>query len=81
MEPTSQKELLFIYLDEVLSFESSKLVGKIMKRFEILNNPELLKKEIKELIYEEFRELRDIFFAYSKGLEKHYFVANKSGEK
>lgn len=74
MEPTKIKEQLLSYLDEVLSFESSKLVGKICKRCEIISDPETLKKEIKELIYESSRDVRDIFVAYSRGLEKSYFI-------
>ena len=65
----SEKELLFQYLDEVLSTESSKLVGKVMKRYEIMTNLDMLKKETRELIYESFRELKDIFYAYEHGLK------------
>jgi hypothetical protein len=70
------------YLDELLPIESSKLVGKTLKRLEILfpekeNYDEkkvnaiipILKRELKELIYEEFRNMEDIFLAYKKGLE------------
>ena len=89
MEPTkTEKDLLLIYLDEVLSFESQKLVGKALKRIEIFfpkedsnfKISEVLKKELKELIYESYRDLRDIFFSYGKGLEKSYFIVNQSKE-
>ena len=76
MEPDkapTEKQLLLSYLDQVLSLESSKLVGKTLKRFEIIDNTTLLKKEIKELVYESFRDLRDIFEAYGKGLEVSIF--------
>jgi hypothetical protein len=73
MEPTKIKELLLTYLDEVISHESSKLVGKCLKRLEIIDDRETLKKELKELIYESSRELKDIFEAYSKGVEVSYF--------
>jgi len=69
----TDKERLLTYLDEVFSIEFPKLVGKIMKRFEILENKDSLKKEIKELVYESSREMQDIFYAYSKGLEVSYF--------
>lgn len=67
------RSLLLSYLREVMSEESSKLVGKIMKRFELFEDRELLKKEIKELVYENARELQNIFEAYSRGVEKSYF--------
>lgn len=81
MEPTKIKEDLLKFLDEVLSFESSKLVGKLMKRHEIISDPETLKKEIKELIYESFRDIKEIFVAYSRGLEKSYFIIKQSKEQ
>lgn len=70
----TEKQLLLSYLDQVLSFEASKLVGKTLKRFEIINNNDLLKKEVKELVYESFRDLRDIFEAYAKGIEVSVFT-------
>lgn len=65
----TEKEILLSYLDELLSFEASKLVGKIMKRFEIISDREILRKSSKELVYESFRELKDIFNAYSRGID------------
>ena len=47
---------LFKYL---LTQESQRLVGKICKRFEISDDKEVIKKECKELIYEEFRNIYD----------------------
>jgi len=69
MEQPTEKQILLTYLEEVLSVIAPKLVGKIMKRFEIIDDKIILKKETKELIYETFRELQDIFYAYSQGLE------------
>jgi hypothetical protein len=71
-DPT--KEILLAYLNQVLSKEFPKLVGKMCKRFEILEDREALKKEIKELVYETSREIQDIFEAYAKGLEVSYFA-------
>jgi len=89
----SEKEQLLSYLEEILSFESSKLVGKCLKRWEIFfpkdsnhldNNTlqihDILKRDLKELIYEFSRDLKDIFYAYSKGLEKSYFIIKKEKE-
>ena len=69
----TEKELLLSYLDTIFTKEFAKLVGKLLKRVEILEDKEYLKKEIKELIYESSREMRDIFLAYSAGLEVSYF--------
>jgi hypothetical protein len=80
MEPT-EKEIILAYLSQILSKEFPKLVGKVCKRFEILEDREALKKEIKELLYETSREIIDIFTAYSQGLEVSYFsFVNKSKE-
>jgi hypothetical protein len=73
MEENKKTDLLD-YLDKVLSFASSKLVGKVMKRIEIIDDTELLKKELKELIYEHAREISDIFAAYKDGYEMSFFV-------
>lgn len=80
----SEKEILLSYLDTVFTKEFTKLVGKLLKRIEILDDKEYLKREIKELIYESSREMRDIFIAYSNGLEVSYFnfsQSKKSEEK
>jgi hypothetical protein len=64
------------YLEELIGLQSSKLAGKSMKRFELFTdnktnsipNPDLLKKELKELVYETFRDFRDILIAHNYGL-------------
>jgi len=70
----TEREALFVYLDQILEKESSTLVGKICKRFEIIDDKSVLKSNIKELIYEEFRKIREIFSAYSYGLEESRFI-------
>lgn len=67
------------HLDDIISFESKKIVGKILKRFEICNDTDFVKKETKELIYEGFRDLKDLLYAYDKGLEISIFKF-KQGE-
>lgn len=58
------------FLKEILEKSSRALVGKIMKRFEISGNEDaVLKKNIKELIYEQFRDLRTHIESHSKGIE------------
>lgn len=61
------------YLLELLDYESKSLVGKVCKRFEIIENHNILKSEIKELIYEEFRHVRDLLLAGGRGLEQKVF--------
>lgn len=61
------------YLKESVDYISSSLVGKLLKRFEILEDKNQIKAEAKELIYEEFRHLRDILLAFEKGREISIF--------
>lgn len=57
------------YIEEVLSKGSNALVGMIMKRFEIHNDKETIKKETKELIYETFRGIKAHIEAFSTGVK------------
>jgi len=68
------------YLQELIDDESKSLVGKICKRFEIIPDRELLKKDIKELIYEEFRNFKGLLMAGGVGLERTKIIF-KSKEK
>jgi hypothetical protein len=64
------------YLEELIGLQASKLAGKSMKRFELftdtktnsVSNSELLKRELKELVYETFRDFRDMLIAHNYGL-------------
>lgn len=47
-------------LNTVIDQEARKAVGIIMKRYEFIEDKEVLKKEIKEIIYESFRNVRDM---------------------
>ena len=68
------------YLQELIDYCSRSLCGKIMKRFEIIDNKSVLKSNVKEMVYEEYRNLRDLILAYGKGgLEMSSFVF-KSGK-
>jgi hypothetical protein len=69
------------YLLELLDYESSSLCGKILKRFEIIENKNLLKSEVKELIYEEFRHLRDLLISGGRGLEQIVFKFNNKNKE
>ena len=70
------KEILNIseeYLEELITYTSKSLVGKLLKRFEILDNKDVIKADAKELIYEEFRQLRDLIKSHNKGLNLNFF--------
>jgi len=69
------------YLFELMDFESKKIVGKIMKRFEIIENKEILKNTIKELLYEGYRDLRDLLLAGGRGLEQKIFKFTRESDK
>ncbi len=57
------------YLDELIDFESKKTVGKVIKRLETISDKETLKTQLKEVLYEQFRDFKDLFLAYQHGYE------------
>lgn len=61
------------YLNELLDYWSKSLVGKMMKRFEILEDKEMIKRDVKELVYEAGRSLRDLLEAHNVGLDVSQF--------
>lgn len=67
-------ELFKIILDQ----EAKKLTGKTMKRFELTNDKEEIKKQVKELQYEFFRDLYDILKTGKVILD---FTKRKEGEQ
>lgn len=68
------------YLKELIDFQSKKLVGKVLKRYEIVQDRNILKSEIKELIYEELRDFHGLLEAYQKGYEISIFkFKNQNG--
>jgi hypothetical protein len=62
-------EISEVYLDEALSTASKTLVGKIMKRFETLEDKETIKVQSKELVYELFRDLKAQLKAFNCGVK------------
>ena len=53
-------------LNYICQKEANKIVGKCMKRFELTDNKEIIKAEIKELLYEFMRDLRDLLVINGK---------------
>ena len=56
------------FLNDVTDTCSRTTVGKILKRIDIFDDKETLKKEVKELIYEEYRTLKSLLEAHSNGV-------------
>jgi len=56
------------HLDNIINGCSRSLVGKVMKRFEIFEDKEDIKKSIKELIYENYREVKALIESFSQGV-------------
>jgi hypothetical protein len=77
----AEKKLFIDYLSRVIPFYSSKLVGKIFKRFDVIQDKEVLRLEIRELVYEHFRELKELVEAYGEGVEMSFFSFTKSETK
>lgn len=68
--------------EEVLKLQSTKTVGKVLKRIEITDNKDVMKSQIRELIYESFRDLGDLLFSLNFGLQISSFeFKEKSKEK
>lgn len=78
------EELLKIdkeYLEELINYIGRSLTGKCMKRFEILDDNNMIKSDIRELIYEEIRHFRDLLIAHDKGLNiQQFHFKVKEGE-
>lgn len=69
------------YLDEIIKYNSSALVGKIMKRFELFDDTKVLKKEIKELVYENYRTFREMLVAHTQGRDITQFHFQRPNHK
>jgi len=57
------------YLDELIDKSSKSLVGRIMKRFEIFEDKKIIKASIKELVYENYRTLKEYITTFDKGVK------------
>jgi len=47
-------------VSKIFDSRSAKMVGYLMKRFETIESRDDLKREVKELIYEQLREIKDL---------------------
>lgn len=57
------------YLDKVITKVSTTAVGRIMKRFDVVEDRKELKKIVKELLYEEFRNVKSFIQAINWGVK------------
>lgn len=69
------------YLDELIKFHSAALVGKLMKRFELFDDKNIIKASVKELVYEAYRDFREILKAHSAGLDITQFHFQRPDHK
>ena len=56
------------FLNDLIDTASRATVGKILKRVDIFDDKETLKKALKEIIYEEYRGVKALLEAHSNGL-------------
>jgi hypothetical protein len=56
-------------LEELISIQTNKTVGKVLKRFEISDDKMVIKSQVKEILYEEMRNFRDMLIALNYGIE------------
>lgn len=66
------------HLKDLMDKSSRTLVGKIMKRFEILKDNNAIKSTIKELVYENHRVLQELIKSFSTGVK---FVTTPKKQK
>jgi hypothetical protein len=64
----AEVQLTAKFLNDLMDSCSRTTVGKVMKRVDLFEDKETLKKAIKELIYEEYRTLKALLEAHSNGL-------------
>ncbi len=69
------------YLKELIDYSGRSLCGKLLKRFEIIEDRKTLKDTVRELIYEEMRHFRDLLIAHNKGLDIQIFKFKRPKEK
>ena len=66
-------------LNYITDQEARKTVGIVLKRYELIEDKDILKKEIKEVLYEAFRNLRDMIRV--NGKESINLTITQSKEK
>ena len=57
------------FLNKIIERSARSLVGKACKRFEILEKKEDIKRAIKELVYESYREFKELVKSFNYGVK------------
>lgn len=65
------------FLNNLLSHQTNVLMGKILKRIEIFENREDLKKSVKEILAEWVREIKYHLYSFNSGIESFEFKFKK----
>lgn len=76
-------EFLYIqkdYLDELLQEIGKRVVGKLMRRMDLLEVNQKIKDFSKDAVYEGFREVKDLMIAYDRGLEADFMEFKSTGK-
>ena len=66
------------FLTDIIDSCSRTTVGKILKRIDLFDDKDTLKKDCKELIYEEYRALKALLEAHSNGVLSTKIIEFKS---
>ncbi len=56
------------YLSKMLDEKSKATVGRILKRVETIADMKTLKEELKNVVYEEFRDIKTTLDAFNSGI-------------
>ncbi len=56
------------YLKKMLDEKSRATVGRILKRIETIEDVKILKEQVKEVIYEEYRNIHEVLDAFHSGI-------------
>jgi hypothetical protein len=68
-------------LKDILDLTGRTLVGKVARRFEILDDIKPIKLSTKELIYEEFRALANLLYKFRDGRNVRIFKITPKSEE
>ena len=69
------------FLSDIIDTCSRTTVGKVLKRIDIFDNKNTLKKEVKELIYEEYRTFKALLEAHSNGVLSTRIIEFKNNKE
>lgn len=68
MEDKNKLTISKVDLETIIDTVGKALVGQAMKRFEMFDDKEKIKDEVKELVYENLRDLKKFVEVYNTGV-------------